>query len=221
MSTPPPTAAPSPLRLLLPLVIVLTAFPAAFGALYTRTWFAERQGKDLEQQRASMKGVPWFKPEFRALIARLKEHLPEGTGILVEPHGIDEKESQPGGRTRWFLYLNYYAYPLHIYAHEPKLASGTLVDYTPWIDHHFEVLNVDNSFQGMAESITRERLLKKVDLEIEKRNIEWRLTYLISQSFRMENVRIFHREDGVWMPVDSADFNALADSLSMQSEVKP
>lgn len=213
-----PAPAPSLLRYLLPVVLIMTIFPAAFGALYTRTWLGERQGKELTQQRASLKGVPWFKPEFRALVGRLKEHLPEGTGILVEPSAIDEKETQPGGRTRWFLYLNYYAYPLRIYAHEPKLASGTLVDYTPWMDYHFEDLNVDGSFQGVGATIKTERLVKEVEKEIDKRGIEWRLTYLISQSFRMENVALYHRENGAWTPVAIADFTALADSLYAAKE---
>jgi hypothetical protein len=213
-----PSKAPSLLRYLLPVVILMTVFPGAFGALYTRTWLDERQGKGIDQQRASIKGVPWFKPEFRGLVKRLKEHLPEGTGILVEPHAVDEKEAQPGGRTRWFLYLNYYAYPLRIYAYEPKLASGTLVDYTPWIDHHFEALNIDNSLQGMSASIKRDRLLKDADKQIAKRDIEWRLTYPISQSFRMENVKLYHREDGAWAPVAIPAFAALADSIFAANE---
>jgi hypothetical protein len=208
-----PPQVPSPLRFVLPLVVLMTIFPTGFAALYGRTWAADRRGKELPQQRASVKGVLWFKPEFRALVKKLKENLPSGTGILVEPWGIDEDEGQPSGRTRWFLYLNYYAYPLRIFAHQPKLASGTLVDYSPWMDYQFNELNVDGGAQGMAAAIKGERLHKEVGEQLEQREIEWKLSYLISESFRRENLQLFHREQQFWRPVPMDDFAALAADL--------
>lgn len=209
---PPPS---TPLRWLLPLVLLMALLPASYAGLYGRIWFRERRGASLEEQRTSLKGVLWFKPEFRMLVKRLKQHLPEGAGILVEPSEIDPQEPHPSsGRTRWFLYFNYYAYPLRTYTHLPKLSSGTRMDYPDWIRYHFDVLDVDESGLGIPGVVRRERLQKEVDGLIAERNIQWRLTYPISQSFRTSNVILYHREGGAWVPVSIEDLPAVAESAA-------
>ena len=66
---PPPS---TPLRWLLPLVLLMALLPASYAGLYGRIWFRERRGASLEEQRTSLKGVLWFKPEFRMLVKRFK-----------------------------------------------------------------------------------------------------------------------------------------------------
>ena len=101
----------SPLDRVLPLVVLLTVLPLGFAAYYGRTWAAERAGKDVAAQRATLKGVPWFKPEFRRLVAGLNAALPEDARLLVEPSALDDNMNRLTGKSRWFLYLDYYLYP--------------------------------------------------------------------------------------------------------------
>ena len=192
-------------RLLLPLVIGLCLFPLGFAQLYTRTYFADRAGKDLEAQRLSLKGVPWFKGEYRVVVKRLKERLPAGAALFVEPSEIAPDERVPGGRTRWFLYLANDLYPLRVYVRDPKNASGTLVDYPAWMDLHFETLDVDGSGLGLGGILQREALQREADAALDERQIEWKLTYPISTRFRIQELGFFRRDpaaEGGWRALD-------------------
>jgi hypothetical protein len=196
-------------RFLLPLVIVLALFPLAFAQLYTRTFVSTRTGKSLGAQRATLRGVPWFKPEYRALVKRLKAHLDPSDSVFIEPSSLAPDERFPGGRTRWFLYLANDLYPLRVYVREPKWASGTLVDYPRWLDLHFEELDVDGSGLGLGAVLRREKLKKKYSTATDELELDWKLTYPVSERFRIADVRFFARDpevDGGWRELDLPDF---------------
>jgi len=196
-------------RLLLPLVIAFTLFPLGFAGLYTRTYFADRAGKNLDAQRASLKGVPWFKPEYRVLVKRLKKRLGPDAALFVEPEKIAEDEKNPGGRTRWFLYLANDLYPTRVYVRAPKLASGTLVDYPEWMDLHFEDLDVDGSGMGFTRILKRDRLRQEHNAAIDARGLRWKLTYPIAQHFRLADLHLYERDDAVeggWRELDLQAF---------------
>lgn len=179
---------------LLPLVVLVTVLPLGFATYYARVWVGERAGLDAVEQRATLKGVPWFKPEFRRLVDGLEATLPEDAGILVEPHALDEDMQRLTGKTRWFLYLNYYLYPRRVYVRQPKLGSGTLVDYKPWIRHHMVTLDVDGSGRTLAEAIQGERVAVEEDAAILERDVTWRLTYPVSQGFRLDRLHLYERD---------------------------
>lgn len=196
-------------RLLLPLVVLFTLFPLGFAGLYTRTYFADRAGKDLDAQRASLKGVPWFKAEYRQLVRRLKLRLSPDDALFVEPQRIADDEPNPGGRTRWFLYLANDLYPIRVFVRAPKWASGTLVDYPRWMDLHFEDLDVDGSGLGFAGILKREELEAEGDAAIDERGIQWKLTYPIAQHFRIKDLKLYERDpdaEGGWRERDLKAF---------------
>ena len=190
-------------RSLLPLVIALCVFPLAFAQLYTRTYFTTRAGEDLEAQRLTMLGVPWFKPEYRQFVRRLKERLPADTALLVEPSSVAQDEPPPGSRTRWFLYLANDLYPLRVFVRDPKNASGTLVDYPTWVDLHFEQLDLDGSGLDLGGILRREQLQRADDAALDARHVEWKLTYPISTRFRIRDLGLARRTaEGDWLPLD-------------------
>jgi len=202
----------SPLDLLLPVLVLIAILPFGFAIQYTRSWAVERAGEDVAAQRASLKGVPWFKPEFRRLVAGLNEALPEDAQILVEPTSIDENMQRLTGKTRWFLYLNYYLYPRRVHVRQPKLGSGTLVEYKPWIRHHTVTLDLDGSGQTLPEIVQGERVAAEETAWLLDSEVRWRLTYPVSQAIRIDRLQLFERgedridEDGrrelVWVERD-------------------
>ena len=206
----------SPLELLLPVVVVLTILPLGFATYYARTWATERAGKDVVEQRATLKGVPWFKPEFRKLVAGLNEALPEDARILVEPSSLDDNMKRLTGKSRWFLYLDYYLYPRRVYVRQPKLGSGTLVDYKPWIRHHTVTLDLDGSGgQDLGAVIQRERTVADETAAILERDIRWKLTYPVSEGIRIDRLRLYERDPAsedelVWVERDLRAFLGLA-----------
>jgi len=193
------------LRFVLPLVIVSAILPLGFAAFYMRTWATDRAGLNPLEQRATLKGVPWFKPEFRRFVARLEHHLPADAKLLLEPTHIAAENPQPTGKTRWFLYLNYYLYPRQVYVRQPKLASGTLVDYPGWMKHHFRTLDVDGSGQDMGQIIARERTIKAEGAALVERDIRWRLTYPIAKYFRIDQLALYERVDVERVDAGDAD----------------
>lgn len=178
------------LRLLLVASLAMCSLTLAYGFHYTKGWSQARRGKSTVEQRLSLEGVPWFKRPFLEFVERLKMTVPPGAKVLVEPSYMNT----PLGRSRWFLFLNYYAYPLEFYVRRPKAASGTLVDYQEWVRYNWQVTARPDHKRmgGMMDEL----------LEIEDRGIEWKLRIPFENFFPIKQVELFRLVDGEWVPVE-------------------
>ena len=178
------------LRLLLLASLAMCSLTLAFGFQYTKGWWEVRRGRGIAEQRTSLTGVTWFKRPFVEFVERLKMTVPPDAKVLVEPTYMNT----PAGRARWFLFLNYYAYPLEFYVRLPKAASGTLVDYQEWVRYNWQVTTrPEKQWQGaMMDEL----------LEIEDRGIEWKLRIPFENFFPIKQVELFRLVDGEWQPVE-------------------
>lgn len=171
--------------------LALAIAPLGFAVQYTRSYFRERAGKSIEAQELTMKGVPWFKPEYKNFVRRLSQALPPDAGILIEPNAL--LEPNPGGRTRWFLYLSNDLYPHRVYVHGASWASGTLVEYPEWIRLNLEELDTDGS--GLADIgaiLNREDAERAAAQALRERGVDWKLSYPISTRFRIKDLALSH-----------------------------
>lgn len=205
--------APRALRIGLVVALVLAIAPLGFAVQYARTYFAERAGLSAEGQMNTMRGVPWFKPEYRTFVRRLSARLPESAGILIEPSAL--QDPNPGGRTRWFLYLSNDLHPRRVYVHGATWASGTLVDYPEWIRLNLETLDTGAmGGGGLGALLEREDRMAAANAAAVERGVEWKLTFPISTRFRTRDLALYKWADG-WQPIDLATF------LETGAEVAP
>jgi len=181
-SAPPPRA----LRLLFFACVALSILPALFGLHYARGYWNVRAGKSIAEQRASLLGVNWFRPAFTSFLDRLDRTLPPQSHVLIEP----VRAQTTAGRSRWHLFLNHYAYPHRFYTRQSAWASGTLVDYPRWIEHHQRSLGLE---QRLAD-----------EAAIRERGIDWILRIPIGIQFRASQVELFKRGASGWERVDLA-----------------
>lgn len=195
---PDPARAPLLLRILLGLCLAMAVFPVGFAVQYTRVWWRERAGKSIEEQRGLYRSTPWFQPYFQEFTRYLASIVPEGDGVLLTPNELRE----PSGKARWFLFLNYYCYPRRFYVRQPKLASGTLVDYPRWLEHHFEVLDLDEDRVESLEELMRQRAIEEEEAAaIAERDIRWELRYAVNRGFNPEKLELLHLREGEWVRV--------------------
>lgn len=193
----PQTAFQSPPRPLLALLVaslVMCVLTMGFVRDYWAGWQRNRMGKSIEEQRLSMGsrpsmpggGVAWFDRGFVETVARLKRTVPEDARILVEPSSVLDRS----GRARWYLYLNYFAHPLRFYVRLPAAASGTLVDYERWLDHH------------MRKTSAMDRLDEAV--EFDERGIDWKLRFAVTRDFAKRELELYKRDGPQWVRVPLA-----------------
>ena len=182
MSAPTP---PRTLKLLVGASLALSAIPAAHAVQYARDWSAERAGKPLDVQRATLGDVPWFYPPFMEFARRLTATLPRGARVLVEPTEPPRDVANP---IRWFVFLNAAVYPhVELYAREPMLASGTVLDFPLWLEHHFEPRDESTAAAERAA--------------LAERGIEWRLRLPMDRPFDPDRAELARLEAGRWLPV--------------------
>jgi hypothetical protein len=181
--------------------VVLTLATFGFSLRYLGEWRAERADRSILEQRLTLIGVPFFKPAFVEFVERAKQTIPEDARLLIEPRPVQTDdgrivwdqggsvtETTLSGQARWFLYLNYYLYPRQVYVRRPELASGTLVDYPRWLDHHFQ--------ERSAEVLDEEAAA------IEAHEIDWRMSYPTTRRFQTREVELSRRTDDGWEPVE-------------------
>ncbi len=185
----PAAAPPRPLRVLIGASLALTLLTAAFAAHYTAGWRDVRAGRPIVEQRVSLRGVPWFKRPFLRFVEQLRRTVPPNARVLVEPSRVES----PGADSRWYLFLNYYAYPIELYVQRPELASGTLVDFPRWLEHH--------AGRGGALGLD-------ATLAAQERGIEWRLLLPVTPWFDPADVTLLRREGGRWVPHELAPWPA-------------
>lgn len=184
--------APRPVHVALVVALLFSIPPAGFAVQYVRTYAAERAGRSIEGQMHAMRGVPWFKPEYRGFVRRLSQRLPEDAALLVEPSG--QPDPNPGGRTRWFLYLSNDLFPRRVFVHDAKHASGTLVDYPEWIRTNLiELDTAGTGAGGFAADILREERAPALEAALDARGVRWKLTYPISTRFRVSELALYER----------------------------
>jgi hypothetical protein len=162
--------------------LALTILPVAFGAHYARTWWKERAGRTVEEQRAALEGVPWFKSGYVRLVERLERTLPPDARLLVEPMRETITPESLTGERRWYLFLDYDLYPIEVFVRAPGLASGTLVDYPRWLEHHL----------AGTDAIAAE-------LAIVESGIEWRLRYPVEPGLEPREIELSRLVDGEWV----------------------
>lgn len=193
-------APPAWLRWVVALSLGLCVLPAAFGLHYSMGWARVRAGKDVQQQRATLLGVTWFKPAFVSFLDRLERTVPPESRILIEPSRV----LTYSGQARWQLYLNHYGYPLRFYTRKPAWASGTLVDYPRWLDHHTSPADLN---RRLAE-----------EAAIAERGIDWILRLPIAHRFRSDDVELLRRGPLGFEPVPLAGPRAGAERVDEQPD---
>jgi hypothetical protein len=148
--------------------LLLGIFPLAGTYHVFRDWLATRASLTEDQQLRSM-NMPWTRQNFMAFIDPLREAIPEDAKILCTPNNGDDIQ----GKSRWFLFLADALYPRRIYVREPQFASGTLVTYPLWVEHHVEVIDTDGSglsMKGLVKSTRQEKIVADF---LEDNGIEW------------------------------------------------
>ena len=182
---------PLPFRLLLGAGLLFTLPTLGYAVHYGMGWKAARMGKPLVQQRRSLHGVTWFKRPFTEFVERLARTIPGGSKVLVEPSRVEVVL----GRARWYLFLNHYGYPLQFYVRQPAKASGTLVDYPGWLEHHTA---------GQARAGAGSTRLSE-QLEIAERKIDWKVRFPMTERFMLDEVEVFQQRGGAWVRVPLAE----------------
>lgn len=184
---------PLPLLALLGASLSMAVLTAGHAREYVKSWSRQRAGKTIAEQRATLGRrpgmptsiVPWFDPAFVEFVDDLRATLPPDARVLVEPEPGEIADES--GRGRWFLYLNYFAYPLRFYVRKPAFAGGTLVDYGKWLAHHLKQKDVV-------------RLLDE-EVAIEERGIDHKLVFGVTRDFARDTVKLFRRDGTEWRRV--------------------
>lgn len=124
---------PRPLLAILFASLFGCVLTAGYSYRYTVKWERERAGRTIEEQRRSMGEIPVFKGNFVSVTKRIREILPPGTKVFLQPTRMAQVDNQ---RARWFLFLTYYLHPVQVFVRKPQFAAGTLVNYTQWNSYH-------------------------------------------------------------------------------------
>lgn len=164
--------------------LVLTAPALGFVGRYSKGFFDARAGKSSIEQRLTMLGPAPFKRSFLEFCEAVKQTVPAGERILVEPHRVLTTE----GRARWYLYMNLELHPRQVFVRSPELASGTLVDYPRWLKESVRSI-------GVVESIERNNAIDKL-------GIQWRIRYSAAKQFRRGSAYLERRVESRWEPVE-------------------
>lgn len=189
---------PWPLRALLVVGALLLLAPLGYAWRYVADWRAERAGRTLIEQQLSLRGVPFYKPAFLEFLERARATIPADARLLVTPRPVIQPDGtrtwDPRGTARWFLYLNHFLHPRQVHVRRPELASGTLVDYPRWLEHHFLTL----------EGPDGESIAAREEAAIEALGIDWRLDYLVTQRFMIDAVVLERLTPTGWERVELA-----------------
>ncbi len=164
--------------------LALTAPALGFVGRYSKGYLDVRAGKSAIEQRLTMLGPAPFKRNFLEFCEAVKQTVPEGERILVEPHRVLTTE----GRARWYLYMNLELHPRQVFVRSPELASGTLVDYPRWLKESVRPL-------GVVESI-------EMNNAVDELGINWRIRYSAARQFRRGSAYLERRAEGRWEPVE-------------------
>jgi hypothetical protein len=194
-------AAPRPplaLRALLGASLALSVVTAGHALQYTREWAAERAGRSTFEQRATFRRVPWLQAEFMEAVERLERALPPDARVLIEPTTAPDSERE-GFPPRFYFYLAHALYPRQVFVRRPD-ASSAFFNFKEWLDHHFEVLDLDGS-GGAAEDAAA--IAAEEQRALRERGVGWRLRVPVwpydPRTFALDRL-----EGGEW--VEQEDF---------------
>ena len=183
---------PLALRVLLGASLAMSVLTAGHALHYARAWAGRRGG----EPHASFPRVPWFRPEYTDVLARLRETLPADARVLVEPSTAPDSD-RTRFPTRWYLPLAHDLYPREIYVRRPD-AACTFFTYREWLDHHFEVLDLDGS--GSAD-VNAAAIAAEERRALLARDIRWRLR--IPWPFDPGSVALDRLEGEEWVEQES------------------
>jgi hypothetical protein len=196
-----------PLLLLILLIasLSMSVLTAGHARDYTKSWNRVRSGKTILEQRLTLGRragwptaiVPWFDRAFLVFADRLINTVPADANILIEPTSTEIHDDS--GRARWFMYLNYAAYPLKFYVRAPQNAGGTLVDYVKWL--------------GLHKKGKRTGHWLDEQLAIADREIDWKVKFAVTRDFAPESIKLLRREGGNWVEVPLATEPRKTESL--------
>jgi hypothetical protein len=181
-----------PRSLLFGAALALGILPLANSIHMVRDWWGTRAGMTEREQYRQLRS-PWCRPGFLNHVDRLRRAIPEDAAILCTPIGGDDEL----GRSRWFLFLADALYPRRVFVREPQYASGTLVTYPLWIEHHFEAIDTDESGLSMGGYVKRDRLEAVVGEGLKERGIDWELKYYMVQRTPFQNGILTHKGEVV------------------------
>ena len=171
--------------------------PAGFAVWSVRDWASRGRELTMVERRRDYAQVPWLRPPFPELVTFLDQALQgqQEARVLVEPviePGVEATSSL--SPPRWHVFLTHYAYPARFYVRAPAL-SCVGFNHGAWLDHHFEVLDLDGSDSEAAalrDDATAE--------ELDRHGIGWRLRIPV----RGASPSLFgldRRVGGEWVPV--------------------
>jgi hypothetical protein len=164
-------------RVLLGASLALAAIPAGYGVRFAREW-SQRSGLTLEEQRRSLGGIPYFRASFVDFAARLKQVIPPGEGVLVEPVPIRGAPTGP----RWHLFLQHYAHPIEVYVRRPELGCVGF-NYRAFVDYHLEHPELDDAERAA----------------LAERGVTWRLWIPVRWTLDGSAPRLERLVDGSWV----------------------
>jgi hypothetical protein len=94
-------------------------------------WFDERASLTEAEQLRTYR-TQWTNSSLTNFVDRICEFVPEDAKILLTPVGGDGLL----GNVRWHVFLNEAIYPRQIFVRRPQLASGTAMNFIPWVEYH-------------------------------------------------------------------------------------
>lgn len=172
--------------------LLCSTLPLLSGFHSLRIFALGAAGQSEAEQFAELR-LPWTQPMFLSMVQALDEVLPADVDLLCTPVGGDDES----GKSRWFLFLADALYPRRVFVRESALASGTLMDYPKWIEHHLEVLDTDESGLGLGAALRRDKVKAEVDADLAARHIEWELRYRLDPRQPFAGVKLLHKGKSV------------------------
>lgn len=182
------------LRVLIGASLAGALAPAGFALWSLRDWATSWAGRPLAERRAAYAQVPWLRAPFPELAAFLRAALPADAGVLIEP--VSDPGASPRSALsppRWHVFLTHHVYPVRFYVRAPAL-SCVGFHHEAWLDHHFEVLDLDAEDSGGGPRETG------LDPLLAERGITWRLRIPV-RGAGPELFGLDRLENGAWVEV--------------------
>ena len=174
----------------------MSVITAGHAVQYTRDWAANRAGHSAYEQRATFRRVPWLRAEFMDAVDRLERALPPDARILVEPTTAPDSE-RAGFPPRFYFYLGHALYPRQVFVRRPE-DSSVFFRYRAWLDHHFEVLDLDGSGSAAEPDPHAATIAAEEWRAIRERDIGWRLRVPV-WPYDPETFALDRLEGGEWV----------------------
>lgn len=163
------------LILLLAASILMGALPIANTYHEFVRWFAVRAQLNEAEQFETYE-TQWTNAPLLKFVKRVCDVVPEDARILLTPVGGDERH----GKVRWHVFLNEALYPRQSFVRRPAMASGTAMQFAPWVDYHLGLeltgpIGETSAFEGGFPALQEEEQLAQQALK--NKGVEWEIRY--------------------------------------------